>query len=240
MIPASFMDELEKTAFIAGVGKFLATSAAGALKNIGATRMSAEAAGLGKQMMRPGATIGKSIDYAAKNLVQQTRAVKGNAPVTRPWLGKETSAVGVMAQKKPSLIGGLIGETARAAQTIKNAPNPIKGVFDVVKNNWNESKFFTKEVGGKTYKFRRSTAGRIISPALNSGLGFGALEAATMKNEDGSTPSIGKRLLKGGTTAIAWGAAPKLMTGKMLAYDLPKNFIGKPKQPPAPDLPTQF
>lgn len=240
MIPSSFINELEKTAFIGAVGKFLATSLPKAFNAVGATRVSGEMAGLGKHMMGAGASWKTTADYAAKNLVRQTSAVSGAAPMAKPWLGKATPSVGVVSGAKPSMLGGMIGELGQSAKIIKDAPNPVKGIMDVVKHNWNESKYFTKEIGGETHKFQRSMAGRIINPALSSGLGFGVMDAAMMKNEDGSSPSIGKRLLRGGTTAVAWGAAPKLMTGKMLAYDLPKNFIGKPKQPPAPELPTQF
>jgi len=202
-----------------------------------ATSTAKDVATLGKFMQQPGANISKTVDFAAKKFGPQFASAGKNAPTTKTFfgLGKETKAIG-MQTAKPSAIGGAIGELAESMKTIKDAPNFASGVGKVLKQNWEQAKSFTKDVGGKTYKFQRSGIGKVVNPALTSGLGFGALEAATMKNEDGSKPTMSKRLLHGGTTALTWGAAPKLMFGKTLAYDIPKTLIGMKKQK---EIPTQ-
>jgi ABC-type phosphate transport system substrate-binding protein len=107
-----------------------------------------------------------------------------------------------------------------------------KGMGNVLKDNWKSLETFNKTVGGKTYQFQRSGLGKVVNPLLGSGAGFGAMEAMTSKNEDGSKRSIGNRLARGAGTAVSWSAAPKLMTGKLLGYDIPKIFTGmkRPKQ----------
>jgi hypothetical protein len=200
------------------------------LKNFG-TQAAADLKGLGEHMTQDYATKQTTINYAARSLTPQYAAVSGKAaPTTKNFFGMGAKTTAKAEQtSKPSFIGGLVGEAGKAVQTIQGASNPVKGIGNVLKDNWKDLETFNKTVGGKTYQFQRSGLGKIVNPAMMSGIGFGAQEALTSTNADGSKRGVGSRIAHGAGTMVGWGAAPKLMTAKLVGYDLPKMFTGMKK-----------
>jgi len=73
--------------------------------------------------------------------------------------------------------------------------------------------------------YRRSALGRVAAPLLTTGLGFGAMEAATATNKDGTPASVPKRIGKGALETAKWGLGMPVMGAKALMYDLPKQII---------------
>jgi hypothetical protein len=198
--------------------------------------------GLGQYMQKGKATGKGVVEYMARNWTpkytkdvlppagHQIGMFGTSTPAVRTMggIGKETPAI-AMQTHKPGLITGAFGQAAKQISTAKT-----KGIGAMLSQDIQEAKVFNKTIEGQSYQFRRSGLGRVVNPAMTSGVGFGALEAATATDEQGRPASMSKRLLKGGTTALAWGAAPKIMTGKMLAYDVPKTLIGMKKQKELP------
>jgi len=212
-------------------GKALATK----LPTLGAPTVK-DLSGLGEYMQRGKATGKGAVEYMAKNWTPKYAPFSnpGTAPMakTLSGAGKEVPAVSVQT-RKPGMVTGAIGEFAKSLSTIAT---PGKGIPAVLGEQFNKAKLFNKRIDGINYQFQRSGLGKVLNPALSTGVGFGAMEALTAKDEKGNPAGLGKRLLRGGSTALAWGAAPKLMTGKLLAYDIPKSLTGMKKQK---EIPTQ-
>jgi hypothetical protein len=206
------------------------------------------------QEMTAGKVTGKNVlDYMATKWAPKVQPLEGqlkNLGVPTP-----TANVGVPGfQKSVKSLGevnypvgkplGHIGEMAQNAQVITQRPGIVgkgSGLAEVLKGNWREHQFNIKDIAGTEHMFQRSNVGKIVSPSLQSGLGMGAADFLMGgKDEQGNKKPIGKRLLSSGGTALAWGTAPKLMAGKVLAYDVPKTLIGmkKPKEL-ATDIPPQ-
>jgi hypothetical protein len=182
---------------------------------------------LGTYMSSEGATMKGVLDHMATKWAPKLESVKG-------VVDKGQEAI----LKKTTPAGATLGHLGDTAQNVQTALGRRGGIADVLQGNVHEHTFKEKSIDGQKYLFNRTGAGKVIAPLLNSGLGMGALSAATAEGKDGQKPTVGKRLLSGGSTALAWGAAPKLMMGKMLAYDVPKTLIGM-KKPKATDVPTQ-
>jgi hypothetical protein len=193
---------------------------------------SKDLAGLGEHMKQPYATKQTTLNYAARSLTPQYAAVSGKAaPTAKNFFGHgaEVKALGVQTNK-PSMIGGAIGEVAKSIKTVQGASNPIKGIGQVIGQDIKDAQTFTKDIEGTKYKFQRSGLGKVVNPIMSTGAGFGAMEAMSSTNEDGSKRGVGNRLARGAGTMVGWSAAPKLMMGKMLGVDVPKMLLKKPKQ----------
>lgn len=182
---------------------------------------------------------------------QATREVTSKPGLVSGAVGQAMKSFQTIAAGGTSAIGGVVGgvggavagsQTGDGEHKFRNAlaggvlgaagGTYAKGIGNVLKDNWKSLETFNKTVGGKTYQFQRSGLGKVVNPLMASGAGFGAMEAMSSTNADGSKRSIGGRLAHGAGTAVGWAAAPKLMTGKLLGYDMPKMFTGmkKPKQ----------
>jgi hypothetical protein len=187
--------------------------------------------GLSKHLATPDANISSAMKFMGRNWTPMVAPINKNivAPTNRAMLGlSEQAATGKISRNPPGMIRAF-GELGKSFTTIKT--QGLRGVGTVLKDNVKEHGFYNKEIDGKTYQFKRSPLGRVIAPALMSGVGFGALEAATATDSQGNPAGVGTRVLKGGTTALAWGAAPGLMTAKALGYDIPKTLISAKKAP---------
>jgi hypothetical protein len=157
------------------------------------------------------------------------------AQIGTPGFKQTKSALGEITHPAGKTLG-IAGDLAQNFSTI-NKRGLGTGTSDVLKGNWRSNTFTEKTIGDKNYLFERSAVGKVVGPALGSGLGMGALTALTTEGKNGEKPTISKRLLSGGSSALAWGTAPQLMMGKMLAYDVPKTLIGM-KKPKATEIPT--
>lgn len=174
----------------------------------------------------------------AKNLSPKVRAMApGSGITTRPLLGKTTEATGqVLNHDLPTGLH-MVGDFAKGRINIKNQ-GWMKGTYNTLKDNVKEHFTFTKTVDkvgdpnyGKTFQYNRSTVGKVLAPLAMSGVGMGVTDAALDTNEDGSKPSIMKRIRKGATSTLTWGMAPRLMMAKATAYDIPKTLMGGHNQP---------
>lgn len=184
----------------------------------------------------------KLTDFAAKQLNPQysTGGIKGVKTKTFFNMGSETKATGL--RKNPDLPWGakVMGDLARGAKNMRTQ-GLFNGIGTTLKNNWEEAKTFDRKIDLKTglkgngndptFRFNRSAAGRIISPLATAGIGMGITDAALGTNDNGSKPTMSKRLRTGAKSTLAWGMAPHLMMGKMIGYDIPKTIMGGTKQP---------
>jgi len=102
----------------------------------------------------------------------------------------------------------------------------IKGIGKVLKNDFTDKMYFTKDIAGKTYRGKRSLVGRVVNPLLASGVGMGAITAATTEGENGQKPTLGKRLRRGAVDTALWGLAPPIGAAKAV-YDTSKSFTHK-------------
>jgi hypothetical protein len=157
-------------------------------------------------------------------------------------LGKARSAVGMEVNNAQSSTFKALGEVAGWGKAMREK-GILEGTGSTLMENIRKAQTYTKEikpdnlknfptgtVPGK-YVFQRSAVGKVVGPLAMSGVGMGVVDAATTTNEDGTKPTVGKRLSQGTKSALKWGRAPQLMWGKALAYDIPKTFIGGNKQP---------
>lgn len=177
------------------------------------------------------------MDFAAQHLNPQhtTEGIKGIT--TKNFFGHGNDTPAVAKVTNPHLPWGakVFGDIARVGQNVRQE-GVVKGISNTLKQNWNEAKMFDKKISDKpnapTYRFNRSAAGRIVNPLITAGVGMGITDAAMATNDNGSKPTIGKRLRTGAKSTLAWGVTPHLMMGKMVAYDIPKTIMGGSKQPP--------
>ena len=166
---------------------------------------------------------------------------KGNLNPNIPT-GRPSSTEGMLTGRAKSAPFRGISEVADYMKTTRQK-GFFKGTADVLGRNIDEAKRYRFDItpenvgnfptGTKpgTYVFQRSGIGKALNVATSSGAGIGAAEALTASNEDGTSPTIGKRLRKGAVGTLTWGIAPRLTGAKMLAYDLPKSFMSGNKQP---------
>ena len=187
--------------------------------------------GLSTHLAEPRSGVSSVMNYMGKNWTQKVAPINKNvaAPTNRAMLSLSEQAATGQIKRDPLGMIKAFGELGKSFTTIKT--QGLRGVGTVLKDNVKEHGFYNKEIDGKMFQFKRSAIGKVVAPALMSGVGFGALEAATATDSQGNPAGVGTRVLKGGTTALAWGAAPGLMTAKALGYDIPKTLISAKKAP---------
>ena len=163
--------------------------------------------------------------------------LKPNIPTGRP-----TATEGRIEGLAKSAPGRGVAEVADFLKTTREK-GLFRGTGDVLKRNIHEATRYNFDITPEnvgnfpkgttpgTYVFQRSGVGKALGVATMSGAGIGTTEALTASNEDGTPPTIGKRLRKGAVGTLSWGVAPRLTGAKMLAYDLPKSFMSGNKQP---------
>lgn len=182
----------------------------------------------------------KTVGTYAKNLetaYAPTQAFKPVEKVTseimhRPMLGLMPKApIGVAPiAPKPPLGMGIIGRQARIVGQLTNpaeGSNILSRTGKVLKNEWNNAQFYTKEIGGKTYKYERSGIGKVLNPMTTTGLGIGALSTA-IPDTNSSTP--GSRIRSGIKNTLGWGLAGPVYGPYVLGslgFDLAKGTLNK-------------
>lgn len=170
----------------------------------------------------------RGAQIASKNLSEQwTPVAKGSKKQLQTMWGTQSKAE-FQVQPRTMLAKGIgtMGEAWTGFRT-----KGIKGIGDVLKKDFQQSRYFTKEIGGKTYAAKRSGLGQVVNPLMTSGIGMGVTEGLSTTNDDGTKASLGKKIRKGTTSALGWGLAPPVMAGKLI-YDTSKSFMGgqRPQQ----------
>lgn len=121
-------------------------------------------------------------------------------------MGPAKQSLGSIPGKGPGVIAGSIGDTAKMMNHLVNGEGSLGNrVVGALKNQWDESKYFTKTIGGNTHRFERSAVGRIAAPIATTGLGIGAMDALTATNKDGTPAGPMKRIAKGVSSTALWG-----------------------------------
>lgn len=187
--------------------------------------------------MTPGQFVRGGIDYAAENFENKFIPIT-KGPMLQHKVGpitvaKDTMATEQLVGTKHTWLSHPVGTLARAVKPLYSGEGvigTIKQYGKTLGKDWNLSKTFTQDIEGQTFRGRRSLGGRIINPLISTGIGMGAFEAATSKNEDGTPANVGTRLRKGGITALGWGIAPPVMFGKVV-YDTSKAIRSGNNQP---------
>lgn len=175
----------------------------------------------------------RGIDWSSKNLGTQWKplGVSPNAsgPQIKTMWGTSTTPTAYQVGPEKGMAAGAVKTLADTAKAFKD--NGVKGVGNVLAQDVKDKMYFSKTVGGSTYKAKRSMLGQTVNPLITSGIGMGVMDAATAKNKNGQPASLGKRLRKGTGSALGWGLASPVMAGK-LVYDTSKSIIGgkKPQQ----------
>ena len=145
-----------------------------------------------------------------------------------------------MGKASPKFFSNPVAATREAATNVmRNQASNLehiknKGLWDFTKQEFNNSKYFTRTVtkNGKKYGVRmeRSRLGKAANPLLGTGAGFGAFDLATnAKDEEGKKQSLLKRVGKAASTTLKWGVGAPVMGAKMVTYDIPKGVYDATK-----------
>ena len=132
----------------------------------------------------------------------------------------------------PSLLKNPVGFASHQAkqmggQAVHNLRHiERKGLGSFLKKHWKDHKYYTRtNRHGQTIQVQRSALGRVVNPALTSGIGFGALEALPSTTETGARRTVAGRATSGAATAAKWSVAPHLMGTKLMLWDMPKAIF---------------
>jgi hypothetical protein len=151
------------------------------------------------------------LDFKAKDLIGEIDPKKIQGAFGRAW---EDSG------KNPlKFLGRLPGATAgQAAGNFKYIKDNGLGSF--LKMRANDAKYYTKEIGGKTYLGKRSLPGRVINTATSDiGMAGFTLTGAGGMLGGGVDPVTGKKYSapRRAAQAAGWLTAPAFMIGKDMA-----------------------
>lgn len=105
------------------------------------------------------------------------------------------------------------------------------GLRDLVKTEFKNSQYFTKNVkgvNGKNYniKIKRSIPGRLANPIMGTGVGWGGMEFFNKTDDKGRKLTYGQRGINSAKEALKWTIGGPVMGAKMMAYDMPKMVAG--------------
>ena len=126
------------------------------------------------------------------------------------WLLRE---VGNQAKNVMSIVNKVPGVTA--------ADTMLGRTSEEVKHNFQDARTYVKG----DFRYKRSLLGQGLAVAGTTGAGFGALDAATATNDDGTPASLPKKLMTGASTSLKWSVGAPIMGAKATFYDIPKMII---------------
>jgi hypothetical protein len=175
-------------------------------------------------------SVGRHIgdNWATPTHLQAIPKTSIEGPQVRPMLGVfKQSPVQKVPTPEGSGLTRMVGNMARNVMGITEGAYGVQGknmatrALSVIGHDVQESRHFVRD----GFRYKRSLPGQALGVTLASGAGFGAIDAATETNRDGTPASLPKKILKGSTTTLSWGLAPQFMAAKMFGYDLPKSII---------------
>jgi hypothetical protein len=177
-----------------------------------------------------GNLLSKTKNYAAREFAPKwTPVTPGSNISERPMAGfKKQEVTHKLDSPERGFFANSIGRLSRSYDALAEGP---KAAVQHLTQEMKDARYFNVKKDGEVYRAKRSLIGQVANPLFDTGLGFGAFEAATTSNENGSPTTVGQRLRRGGTTALGWGFARPVMMGKML-IDTPKMFSGGGTPPP--------
>ncbi len=160
------------------------------------------------------------------------KATTGKGTV-KPWLGKTRQPLGFRQSRKipwkdPVRRIGQAALTGTANLITTGKTIAKKGIGKYIKEDFARTQYFTKTIGskgGRQYDViaKRSKAGRIMNPVVDTGLGFGGLALATNKYDPqgkkrGLTSRVGGALKE----SVLWGPLRPLAMAHLTTVELPK------------------
>ncbi len=101
-----------------------------------------------------------------------------------------------------------------------------KGFTPFLKEHWGSHQAFSRtNKAGQSILVDRSPLGRVVNPALTSGVGFGAMTALPSKTPEGRPRGMVERVGSGVAETAGWTLVPQAYMTKLIGYDLPKSLI---------------
>ncbi len=117
--------------------------------------------------------------------------------------------------------GRMIGQGVHNLRKINDV-----GLSPFLKNHWGSHQLFSRtNKAGQSILVDRSPLGRVVNPALTSGVGFGAMTALPSKTPEGRPRGIAERVGSGVAETAGWTLVPQAYMTKLIGYDLPKSLL---------------
>lgn len=228
----AFIEEFEKLGGAGLIGRLVSKllSKSPVVKNM-AGRLSTFAAKHGDELTHP--SLYKMTGRTFERGMGALKHTTGKSTV-KPWFGKARQPIGFRESTKipftknpvKSIGQSILTGAANLVNTGKTIAN--KGLLGYLKQDFGRTQYFTKTVtgkGGKAYDVlaKRSLAGRLTNPVLDTGVGFGGLALATNKyDEKGRERGLASRIGNAAKDAAWWGPLRPLAMAHLSTVEIPK------------------